>query len=54
MTVLSNKIAEPQIRCRHCRAVAELFVSMSDPKDHSTLLIFRCRCGKLTSITSRP
>jgi hypothetical protein len=37
------------VRCGHCRAKAELFASMANPKDGRILRIFRCHCGKLTS-----
>jgi hypothetical protein len=52
MTFQSSKSLEVDVvRCRHCRAKAELFVSMANPKDGRILRIFRCQCGKLTSST---
>lgn len=41
------------VRCSHCRAKTELFVSMANPKDGRILCIFRCQCGKLTSTDNR-
>jgi hypothetical protein len=41
------------VACRHCRATAQLMVSMTSPKDGRTLRVFRCDCGKLTSTVNR-